>query len=154
LPFSNNIVNREKVISIRDVVAVEQPTQNNYAQNMSITRRQETKRRQAMELRDNLLVGVHELEGRLDIEDRWVAGSDEWSDAAVLVSNRRYQRALDKLHALVIARLFELTKCNMSGTGVSQLSSSLCYADAGRVQNAKAHCQSTSSTLSCNQDRH
>ena len=133
---------------------MEEPTQNNYAQNVSITRRQETKRRQAMELRDNLLIAVHELEGRLNIEDRWIAGSDEWSDAAVLVSNQRYQRALDKLHGLVIARLFELTKCNMSGTGVSWLSSSLCYTDTRRVPNAKAHCQSTSSALTCNQDRH
>jgi hypothetical protein len=35
------------------------------------------------------------------------------------VANRRYQRALDKLQGLVIARLFELTKCHMSGTGTS-----------------------------------
>ena len=122
------------------VVAVKEPTQNNYAQNMSITRRQETKRRQAIELRDNLLVAVNELEGRLDIEDRWVAGSDEWSDAAVLVSNRRYQRALDKLHALVIARLFELTKCNMSGTGASWLSSSgVAAVDRARWRNVAVH---------------
>ncbi|KAJ7834923.1 hypothetical protein B0H14DRAFT_3461770 [Mycena olivaceomarginata] len=44
-------------------------------------------------------------------------GCAEWSEAAVLVVNRRYQRALDKLQGLVIARLFELTKCHMSGTG-------------------------------------
>lgn len=70
-----------------------------------------------MELRDKLLLAVHDLEGRLDITERWQAGSEEWSATAVMVANRRYQRALDKLHGLVIARLFELTKCNMSGTG-------------------------------------
>jgi hypothetical protein len=99
-------------------VVAEHPTQD-YVQNVSITRRQESKRRHALELRDNLLLAVQDLEGRLDIDDRWVAGSEEWSAAAVMVSNRRYQRALDKLHVLVIARLFELTKCNMSGTGAS-----------------------------------
>ncbi|KAJ7089281.1 hypothetical protein B0H15DRAFT_922742 [Mycena belliarum] len=77
----------------------------------------ETQRRQAIELRDNLVVAVHELEVRLDVTERWQPGSDEWSEAAVLVAHRRYQRALDHLHGLVIARLFELTKCNMSGTG-------------------------------------
>ncbi|KAJ7075400.1 hypothetical protein B0H15DRAFT_791917 [Mycena belliarum] len=35
-----------------------------------------------------------------------------------MVAQRRYQRALDHLHGLVIARLFELTKCNMSGTAL------------------------------------
>ncbi|KAJ7433562.1 hypothetical protein FB451DRAFT_1345086 [Mycena latifolia] len=45
-------------------------------------------------------------------------GCKEWSAAAVLVSHRQYQRALDNLHGLVIARLFELTKCNMSGTAL------------------------------------
>lgn len=42
---------------------------------------------------------------------------DEWKQAAVLVSKRRYQRALDELEALVVSRMFELTKMNMAQTG-------------------------------------
>ncbi|KAJ7867222.1 hypothetical protein B0H14DRAFT_3084137 [Mycena olivaceomarginata] len=74
-------------------------------------------RRHAMELRDKVLLAVQDLELRMDLRDRWTPGCAEWSEAAVLVANRRYQRALDKLQGLVIARLFELTKCHMSGTG-------------------------------------
>ncbi|KAJ7238461.1 hypothetical protein C8J57DRAFT_1016473, partial [Mycena rebaudengoi] len=33
------------------------------------------------------------------------------------VSRRHYQRAVDKLKGLIISRMFELTKVNMSGTG-------------------------------------
>ncbi|KAJ7093863.1 hypothetical protein B0H15DRAFT_776350 [Mycena belliarum] len=107
----------EKVALIRNAVAMEDPGSQHYALNAATTRRLETQRRQALELRDNLLVAVHDLETRLEISQRWEAGSEEWSAAAILVANRRFQRALDNLHGLVIARLFELTKCNMSGTG-------------------------------------
>ncbi|KAJ6470196.1 hypothetical protein C8R47DRAFT_988867 [Mycena vitilis] len=69
-----------------------------------------------MEIRDKILLAVHDLELQLGTE-RWTPGSEEWSEAAVMVANCRYQRALDNLQLLVIARLFELTKCNMSGTG-------------------------------------
>ncbi|KAJ6498639.1 hypothetical protein DFH09DRAFT_1103086 [Mycena vulgaris] len=34
-----------------------------------------------------------------------------------MVRRRRYQRALDHLQGLIISRMFELAKCNMSGTG-------------------------------------
>ncbi|KAJ7084524.1 hypothetical protein B0H15DRAFT_923560 [Mycena belliarum] len=107
----------EKLVLVRNTVAIEDPGAQQYEQNAALTRRVETQRRQALELRDNVLVAVHELEARLEVTQRWEAGCEEWSAAAVMVSNRRYQRALDKLHGLVIARLFELTKCNMSGTG-------------------------------------
>jgi hypothetical protein len=42
---------------------------------------------------------------------------EAWNSAAVWVKKRRYQRALDQLQALIISRMFELTKMNMSGTG-------------------------------------
>ncbi|KAJ7451074.1 hypothetical protein FB451DRAFT_1284595 [Mycena latifolia] len=110
----------DKLALIRDMVAIEDPGSQQYERNVAITRRLETQRRQAIELRDNLLVAVHELEARLDITERWQAGCEQWSAAALMVSQRRYQRALDNLHGLVIARLFELTKCNMSGTACSR----------------------------------
>jgi uncharacterized NAD(P)/FAD-binding protein YdhS len=108
---------RARLSALRGAVAHEDPSQQDYQQNMSATRRLETQRRHAMELRDKILLAVQDLEIRMDLRHRWTPGCAEWSEAAVLVANRRYQRALDKLQGLVIARLFELTKCHMSGTG-------------------------------------
>ncbi|KAJ7193402.1 hypothetical protein C8J57DRAFT_1443785 [Mycena rebaudengoi] len=51
------------------------------------------------------------------IEIRWLPTSDEWAAAAYLVSTKRYRTALSRLERLVIQRMFELTKMNMSQTG-------------------------------------
>ncbi|KAF8144514.1 hypothetical protein K438DRAFT_1910939 [Mycena galopus ATCC 62051] len=74
------------------------------------TRRVETQRHHAEEVVYKSLAAIQELEVRLGITTRWVPGSEEWEKAAKMVSSRRYQR-------LVVARMFELTKVNMSGTG-------------------------------------
>ncbi|KAG1840303.1 hypothetical protein DFJ58DRAFT_718410 [Suillus subalutaceus] len=42
------------------------------------------------------------------------------SKAGRLVANRKYQRALDRLEGLVVARIFELAKMNRAGTGALQ----------------------------------
>lgn len=81
------------------------------------TRKTETARRHAIEDRDKDLKAVQVLEGKLGIQDRWVAGSPEWEEAGRLVAMRKYQRALDSLESLVVARLFELSKMNRSQTG-------------------------------------
>jgi hypothetical protein len=60
---------------------------------------------------------VHDLELRLAITTRWAPGDEKWIEVAAMLSKRRYQRALDHLQGLIIARMFELAKCNMSGTG-------------------------------------
>jgi hypothetical protein len=49
--------------------------------------------------------------------ERWVLGSPEFEEAARMVSMRKYQRCLDDLEGLVVARIFELTKMNRSQTG-------------------------------------
>ncbi|KAF8327310.1 hypothetical protein F5887DRAFT_1083856 [Amanita rubescens] len=76
----------------------------------------ETKRRHAIEKRDNSLKCVHELEVKLHVTQRWEPGSTEWKAAAAKVSLREYRRAVDKLESLVVSRLFELSKMNMSET--------------------------------------
>ncbi|KAF9049005.1 hypothetical protein BJ165DRAFT_1343532, partial [Panaeolus papilionaceus] len=83
------------------------------------TRRIETKRRQLQERHQRELEIIHALEFKLGIkpEDRWVPGDQEWEAAAKLVHLRRYRAAVDHLEGLVVARLFELTKANMSQTG-------------------------------------
>jgi hypothetical protein len=78
----------------------------------------ETKRRHAIENRDKDLLVVQELEVKLDVVVRWLPAHAEWKKAAILVGKRRYQRCLDDLEGLIVSRMFELTKMNMSQTGV------------------------------------
>lgn len=85
--------------------------------NADQTRRLETHRRHAIENRDDLKKDVQNLELRLDIKTRWIPGSTEWERTKQLVTTAKFQRALDKLEGLIVARLFELTKLNMSRTG-------------------------------------
>ena len=82
------------------------------------TRSIEMKRRQLIEKHDNCLNCVHELERRLHIVKPWVAGSEEWLAARKKVEHRDYRRALDALEGLVVSRLFELSKMNMSQMGM------------------------------------
>jgi hypothetical protein len=59
------------------------------------------------------------LEEELNIETRWLPGSSQYDEAVVLMTERKYRRALDSLELLVVQRLFELTKLGMSGIGLS-----------------------------------
>ena len=81
----------------------------------------ETKHRQLIEWRDKVLTTVQDLEIRLGITSGgcWDPTSAEWAAAAEKVHMCRYQRALDILEGLVVARIFELSKMNMSETGAS-----------------------------------
>lgn len=79
-----------------------------------------TKRRHTQEKHDADLAVIQALELRLGIT-RWAIGSVEWEEAGKLVAHRKYQRALDELEGLVVARIFELTKMNRSQTGSRQL---------------------------------
>jgi hypothetical protein len=78
----------------------------------------ETARRHTLENYEKDLRVVQELETRLGVVKRWDLGSPEWQRAGELVAMRRYQRALDHLEGLIVARMFELTKMNMSQTGM------------------------------------
>ncbi|KAJ7159361.1 hypothetical protein C8R43DRAFT_1086918 [Mycena crocata] len=100
-----------------EVPAIVQPGESTYSAAVKNTRRIETHRRHAIEVHTKSLAAVQDLELRMGIATRWVRGGPEWVAASVLVGKRRYQRALDQLEGLVIARMFELTKVNMSGTG-------------------------------------
>lgn len=91
------------------------------------TRTTETKRRHALKKHDKDLAAVHALELRLGIITRWKVGGPEWEEAKRLVSMRKYQRCLDNLEGLIVARIFELTKMNRSQTGESSATDSLIY---------------------------
>jgi len=82
----------------------------------------ETKRRHALENRDRDLLVVQDLEVMLGVVERWAPECPEWKAAALMVGKRRYQRCLDDLEGLIVSRMFELTKMNMSQTGTSFIS--------------------------------
>jgi hypothetical protein len=103
-------------VAVSFVVA--EPT-STYAAAAAQTRRVETQRRHAMEVYSKTLEAVQDLELRLSIERRWRPEDEEWASTATMLHNRQYQRALDELEGLVVARMFELTKVNMSDTGTS-----------------------------------
>ncbi|KAJ7926303.1 hypothetical protein B0H13DRAFT_2229407 [Mycena leptocephala] len=71
----------------------------------------------ARENYDTVLGDVQEVESKMGVDVRWPSGSQEWADAAHLVSTKRYHLALMKLKKLVVQRMFELTKMNMPQTG-------------------------------------
>ncbi|KAF8341848.1 hypothetical protein F5887DRAFT_887753 [Amanita rubescens] len=77
----------------------------------------ETKRRHLLEKRDKALHEVQNLEVKLKIRQRWILGCPEWDRAKAMVQTREYQKCLDKLEGLVVQRIFEMTKMNMSQVG-------------------------------------
>ena len=92
------------------------------------TRAIETTRRHAIEMHEKDLIAVHLMEKRLNICVRWGPEGEEWKAAAERVSMRQYQRCLDSLEGLVVARMFELTRMNMSQTGkLIKLHCTYCY---------------------------
>ncbi|KAJ3720205.1 hypothetical protein DFJ43DRAFT_1134089 [Lentinula guzmanii] len=71
------------------------------------------------ELEAKLLVDVQSLEERLGLraDQRWCKGSEHWKKSEELVAMSKYQSSLDKLEGLIVARIFELSRMNVSGTG-------------------------------------
>ncbi|KZP05529.1 hypothetical protein FIBSPDRAFT_673874, partial [Athelia psychrophila] len=74
-------------------------------------------RRRAMANYEKDHTVVLDLETKLNITARWTPESEEWVHAGTMVAMRRYQGAVDHLEGLIVARMFELTKMNMSQTG-------------------------------------
>ncbi|KAL0057518.1 hypothetical protein AAF712_015839 [Marasmius tenuissimus] len=63
---------------------------------------------------------LHPLEDEIGIPDRWTSESEEFSKARKKLVDRRYRQALETLEKLVVQRLFELTKLNMSGVATRE----------------------------------
>jgi hypothetical protein len=77
----------------------------------------EMQRRHAAELVSKTLAAVQDLELRLGITKRWERDGADWTATALMVTNHRYQCALDELEGLVVAQMFELSKVHMVDTG-------------------------------------
>lgn len=95
-------------------------TSRGYWQEASKTRELEKKRRKTIELYGRALDDVIDLELHLDIDasQRWTPASPEYIETVKYIAERKYHRSLDKLHKLVIQRLFELHKLNLAQTGM------------------------------------
>lgn len=91
------------------------------------TRTTETARRHAIETHDRDLRAVQALELKLEIPRHWTSEDAEWQEAGRLVAMCKYQRALDVLEGLIVARMFELTKMNQSQTGSCHVYSGSCH---------------------------
>lgn len=81
------------------------------------TRKLERERRHLLETRDNALHNAQLLETRLGISKRWTRDSAEWRTATEKFRNREYQRSVDVLEGLLVARIQELAKMNLAQTG-------------------------------------
>ncbi|KAG6876186.1 hypothetical protein C0992_000548 [Termitomyces sp. T32_za158] len=100
------------------VATPDDASKDTYASALSATRKRETERRYADERRDQLTRDVTLLEEKLGITraQRWTFSSPEFLEISKYISRRKYEQALDKLQKLVIQRLFELQKMNLSYT--------------------------------------
>ncbi|KAJ7703823.1 hypothetical protein B0H16DRAFT_1668373 [Mycena metata] len=76
-----------------------------------------TARQHAQENFNKAWTEVQETEVGMGVKEPWTDTSPEWAEAAHLVSTKRYRLALLKLERLVVQRMFELTKMNLSQTG-------------------------------------
>lgn len=91
----------------------------NYEEETSKTRKIETNRRYLDARRKALTLEVADLEVLLGISTSWQPADAEYMRVARYIVTRKYQRALSNLQRLVVQRLFELQKMNLSQTGKS-----------------------------------
>ncbi|KAF8181724.1 hypothetical protein K438DRAFT_1725166 [Mycena galopus ATCC 62051] len=105
------------IIGNVDVPFMPVATDTTYAEAAAQMRRIYTQRRHVIELCTKNLAIVQDLEVRLSITRRWAVGDEEWVEMVMMVIKQRYQCALDVLECLVVTRMFELSKVNMSDTG-------------------------------------
>ncbi|KAH9903426.1 hypothetical protein C8Q73DRAFT_674646 [Cubamyces lactineus] len=76
-----------------------------------------TKARTAQARWEILELEVLRREEDLGIDKRWQPGEEKYDAAFRELGHRKYRLALDKLETLVVRRLFELSKLQLSGTG-------------------------------------
>ena len=103
----------------------------------------ETKLKHAQENVAKATAAVQDFEEKLGVAKRWVLEDVEWKKAGAMVNRWQYQRCLDDLERLIVSRMFELTKMNMSQTG--ELVPFACRAWAHlydhRLQTLQTYCQ-------------
>ncbi|KAK7451705.1 hypothetical protein VKT23_012384 [Stygiomarasmius scandens] len=95
-----------------------QPSES-YSSNLSSTRKAETQRRYLREKREQVLYELVQMECAMGIAegDRWKPTDPPYLETLKYINEREYRQALESLHKLVIQRLYELHRMNLSQTG-------------------------------------
>ncbi|KAG8956492.1 hypothetical protein FRC03_010785 [Tulasnella sp. 419] len=93
------------------------PQQMNVAQTASGTAKIENARRHALSQFRTLEKELERVETKMGITETWLPTCPEWKSAMNYIETREYRRAIDKVELLIVQRLFELQKLNLSGTG-------------------------------------
>ncbi|KAF9018429.1 hypothetical protein BDP27DRAFT_1473070 [Rhodocollybia butyracea] len=93
------------------------PPGASYNVNLSHTRKTESRRRYLTEQHGKVLWQVVQMESVLNISRRWTPLDAEYKAALEYMTERKYRQALENLHLLVVKRLFEMHRLNISGTG-------------------------------------
>ncbi|KIK22165.1 hypothetical protein PISMIDRAFT_11764 [Pisolithus microcarpus 441] len=104
-----------------------------YALDATMMKKKAALQRHVLENYEKDLACMQELERKLNIDIRWKLEDAEWQCTGRLVANREYQRALDHLKGLVVARIFELSKMNRAGTALDH------YNTAAHTMNPPRH---------------
>ncbi|KAI1782950.1 hypothetical protein LXA43DRAFT_904545, partial [Ganoderma leucocontextum] len=89
----------------------------NYSAATSKTRHIETNCRYLDQRRKALMLDVAEMEFHLGVEAQWEPNNPDFVNTKQYIATRDYQVALLNLQRLVVQRLFELHKMNLSQTG-------------------------------------
>ncbi|KAG2120942.1 uncharacterized protein F5147DRAFT_741824 [Suillus discolor] len=77
-----------------------------------------TQRRHANERLDTILQEITAMEVKMDITQRWEPSDSEYVEPMRYMATQKYHHALDELQCLVVLRLFELHKLNLSQTAL------------------------------------
>ncbi|KAJ3968613.1 hypothetical protein EV361DRAFT_805311 [Lentinula raphanica] len=93
-----------------------------YSQGLSQTRRTETDRRVLCEKRDKVLFDLVQMEVAMGISARWEVTDQPYLETLEYINAHKYQKALERLYKLVVMRLMELHKMNLSFTGMATAS--------------------------------
>ncbi|KAG1884774.1 hypothetical protein F4604DRAFT_1919295 [Suillus subluteus] len=101
-----------------------------YSGDMAATRKLETQCWYSAEHLATIQQEVISMEVKMGITNRWQPSSPEYQATMKYMSNHQYQCALDNLQRLVVQRLFELQRLNISQTGIS------CQTRCHAIQNA------------------
>ncbi|KAI0704566.1 hypothetical protein C8Q76DRAFT_631002 [Earliella scabrosa] len=88
-----------------------------YNAEFSKGRKLETNRRYLDQCRKVLMLEIAEMEVALGVEVTWQPSDPDYVAAQQYIATRKYQVALGNLQRLVVQRLFELHKMNLSQTG-------------------------------------
>lgn len=92
-------------------------TDKSYSTTLSRTRWLETSRCHAAERHDMILQDIIAMEVQMGIVRRWEPIDDQYTVTVKYINQRKYHLALRNLQRLVILRLLELHKLNLSQTG-------------------------------------